>query len=333
MKRGAIWFLKAAAAGVIALIALCLLCALYYNVPVHYTNEMGTTEYYWEPNRFYSKGTEGFAWGRTNNEGFNNLLDYREGEKVEILMMGSSHMEGFNVAQDQNAAARLNELFAGEKYTYNIGTAGHTLLYCVKHLDAALTRYQPTEYVILESYGLNFSDGELEALLDGELPDIPSHGGGLVAMLQKLPALRLLYTKYIKGMNDGEQAQSAALPENTDRQERAALFERLAERIAESCAAADVQPILAYNNSVFIDEEGRAYTDAEEWQLETMREACERNGILFLDVTQRFMESCEQDKRLPYGFSNTAPGAGHINSWGHRLFAEEIYRTITERES
>ena len=114
MKKVAAWIMKAIAGGVIALLALNAFAMLYYNVPVHYTNPDGATEYKWETSTFYSKGTEGFAWGVTNNDGFNNLRDYTPGERIDILLMGSSHMEGFNVAQDENAGAVLNTLFDGE---------------------------------------------------------------------------------------------------------------------------------------------------------------------------------------------------------------------------
>lgn len=79
MKKFGVWILKAIAGGVIALLALNAFAMLYYNVPVHYTNPDGATEYKWETSTFYSKGTEGFAWGVTNNDGFNNLRTIRRG--------------------------------------------------------------------------------------------------------------------------------------------------------------------------------------------------------------------------------------------------------------
>ena len=200
------WTGRAVGAGLLALALLNLFCVFYYNVPVHYTNPDGATEYKWEAGRFYSKGTEGFALGRTNNDGFNNLRDHTPGEAVDILLMGSSHMEGFNVAQDENAAALLNERYGGERYVYNIGTAGHTLLYCVKHLDRALAVYAPAGWVVLETMSLDFAPGDMDAVVDGTYPDIPSHTGGLLTMLQKLPFLRLFYTQYIK--KDGKWVEA-----------------------------------------------------------------------------------------------------------------------------
>lgn len=334
MKKTFAWLLKAAAAGLIALTALCLFCALYYNVPVHYANETGATEYYWEPNRFYSKGTEGFALGRTNNEGFNNLRDYSEGEKIDILLMGSSNMEGFNVAQEDNAAAQLNALMDGEKYTYNIGTAGHTLPYCIKHLRSALARYAPKDYVVIEANAVGFAPEELEAVLEERLPDIPSHSGGAIELLQKLPYLRLFYTKYVKGMNDGDAVDAGEkAAEKADAENYARLLDALMEKVARECEAAQVQPMLVYDPAIRVDKEGNAYVETDEEQLGAMRTACEKNGVLFLDLGGAFLTEYNENYRLPFGFTNTEPGGGHINKWGHRIFAQEVCRVIRETES
>lgn len=324
LKRILKWLIKAAAAGLIALLALCALCVMYYNVPVHYTNDTGATEYRWQSGVYYRKGTEGFAFGRTNNDGFINLDDHQQGERVDILLMGSSHMEAMNVPVEENTASRLNVLFGGEKYCYNIGVSGHTLLYCAKHLEAALDAYRPGEYVVIETNTLNFPEGDIEAVLDGSLPDIPSQSGGLVGLIQKLPYLRLFYTKYIKGAN----ADSDTAPADA---EGAAPTEVLA-RIGEQCRARGVTPVVVYHDFVLVDGGGRAYADTDPVELAGFRAACEAGGVVFADVTPDYLEGWEQYHRLPYGFANTAPGVGHMNAWGHELLSRRVYETIRTLE-
>jgi hypothetical protein len=327
MKNFSKWVIKAAVAGIVALALLCLWCSFYYNVPVHYTNETGATEYKWQANKFFRKGTEGFAFGRTNNDGFNNLLDYEQGESIDILVMGSSHMEAMNVAADENATAQLNQLFGGEKYAYNIGTSGHTLMYCLKHLDSALDTYAPGEYVVIETRTLSFSDSELEAVLDGTLPDIPSHNGGITGLLQKLCYLRLLYTKYFN--QSGEDTTQAAesgeqLTTNT------AELTQLLNRAAESCQAKGVQLIIVYDPVVYVDENGVGYTDTQSGDLEAMESACAESGAWLIDLTDSYLEGYNTQHKLPYGFANTSPGNGHMNSWGHKLFAQAVYEAVKE---
>ena len=333
MKKFGVWILKAIAGGVIALLALNAFSMLYYNVPVHYTNPDGSTEYKWESSTFYSKGTEGFAWGVTNNDGFNNLRDYAPGEKIDILLMGSSHMEGFNVAQDENAGAVMNTLFDGEKYTYNIGTAGHTMLYCIKHLASALDTYEPGEYVVIETNTVNIAPEDIDAVMSGTLADIPSQSGALVTLMQKLPYLRLLYTVQFKGMAraaDADDTEAAEAP--TTPRESAAALSPLLGMVADVCSERGVQPIIVFDPTVYVDGQGNAYTETEPECLAAFESVCAEKGIVFIDLTGAYTGEYAESCRLPYGFVNTTPGAGHMNKVGHRLFAQELYETIKALE-
>ncbi len=332
MKKQVInWIGKALLAGLIAFVLLCLFCALWYNVPVHYDNPDGATEYKWEPSRFYSRGTEGFALGRTNNDGFNDLRDYSPGERVDILLMGSSHMEGFCVAQDENAAAVLNRLFDGEKYAYNIGTAGHTFLYCAKHLDSALSAYAPREYAVIELATLSYDPAAMDAAADGTLPDLSSHTGGVLTALQKLPFLRLFYTKYFRG---GDEAVKAAAGTDTpvDPARYEASLARLLGRVGAVSAAHGVKTVLVYMPTLTPDGQGQLHTDTRPDEREIFERLAAENGLLFLDLTGTYTRAAEEDGRLPFGFSNTAPGQGHVNRLGHRLFAEAVYALIGSGE-
>ena len=171
MKKQAVnWIGKALLAGLLAFALLCLGCLLYFNTPVHYTNPDGATEYKYESGVFF-RGTEGYWYGRVNNDGFNNARDYTPKEKIDVLLMGSSHMEGFCVPQKNTAAAVLNRLFDGEKYAYSIGMAGHTFLYCAKHLDRALEVYAPGDWVVIELATLSYDPAAMDAACGGTLPE------------------------------------------------------------------------------------------------------------------------------------------------------------------
>lgn len=331
MKKFGVWILKAIAGGVIALLALNAFCMLYYNVPVHYTNPDGSTEYKWETSTFYSKGTEGFAWGVTNNDGFNNLRDYAPEERIDILLMGSSHIEGFNVAQDENAGAVLNTLFDGEKYTYNIGTAGHTMLYCIKHLAAALDTYEPGGYVVIETNTVDFATADIDAVLSGTLTDIPSQSGALITLMQKLPYLRLLYTVQFKGAGAAD-TEAATTADQTQTGDYAAVLSPLLGMVADICSARGVQPIIVFDPAVYVDGQGKAYTETDAGCLAAFESVCAEHGIVFVDLTDAYLGEYAESCRLPYGFANTTPGTGHMNKLGHRLFAQEVYETIKALE-
>ena len=269
----------------------------------------------------------------TYNDGFNNLRDYTPGERIDILLMGSSHMEGFNIAQDENAGAVLNTLFDGEKYTYNIGTAGHTMLYCMKHLAAALDTYEPGGYVVIETNTVDFAPEDIDAVLSGTLADIPSQSGALVTLMQKLPYLRLLYTVQFKGMAgaaDADDTEAAEAPAAL--REPAAALSPLLGMAADICSARGVQPIIVFDPAVYVDGQGNAYTETDAGCLAAFESVCAEHGIVFVDLTDAYTGEYAESCQLPYGFANTTPGAGHMNRVGHRLFAQEVYETIKALE-
>ena len=328
-KRFFTWLGKAAVAGILAFALLNLFCFFYCNIPVHSANPTGATEYRWQASHFYSRATEGFSLGRTNNDGFNNLLDYTPDEKIDILLMGSSHMEAFNVAQSRSTAAVLNRLFDGEKYVYNIGTAGHTLPYCVKHLSAALDTYRPGQYVLLETMTLDLPPEDMAGAVDGTLADIPSHSGGIVGLLQKVPALRLLYTKYVKGnLSFGDIEQEAGSAASASPEAYKDALSALIGQIARESAAHGVQAVIVFNPGIQIVPDGSFLTDTAPAQMAVFQALCAENGVRFLDLTEVYLRSCSEQHLLPAGFSNTAPAQGHLNAVGHRLIAETVYAAI-----
>jgi len=324
------WIIKAFLAGLLAFALLCIACAFYFNTPVHFTNPDGATEYKYESGRFY-RGTEGFGYGRINNDGFNNARDYTPGDKIDVLLLGSSHMEGFCVPQRDTAGEALNRLFAGEKRVYSIGMAGHTFLYCAKRLDRALDAYEPTQYAVIELATLSYDPAAMDAAAEGTLPDIPSHTGGLLTAAQKIPFLRLMYTKYFKGTNEAVAAAAGTAEPVSEAAYEAALA-RLLKKIGEVSAAHNIKTILVYTPTVRPDAAGNIVTDARPGEREAFERLSAENGLVFLDLTAQNTAAVTEGRRLPFGFANTAPGEGHINRLGLRIFADAVFDAIEEGE-
>lgn len=330
MKKETVkWIRKALLAGLAAFALLCAACAFYFNVPVRVHSPDGATEFTYEAHRRYWRGTEGFGTGRTNNEGFNNLRDRAPGDEINVLLMGSSHMEGFCVPQADSAAAVLNRLLDGEKYVYNIGMAAHTFPYCAEHLDTALTVYAPTEAVVLELASLRYDPALLDAAADGELPEMRSHEGGLITALQKIPYLRLFYTKYLQG---GGEAAAVGTGEGTAAGDFEASLARLMQKLGETGRKHGVDVILAYTPTILPDADGELLPQEPEGERALYERLCAENGLRFLDLTARNIEAAQEYRALPFGFANTTPGTGHINALGLRVFAEGVYDALTKGE-
>ena len=169
--------------------------------------------------------------------------------------------------------------------------------------------------------------------MNGELKPIESHTGGLVELLQKLPYLRLIYTKYFNDDGgDGEEQTQSTQGEALEQPLKAELLGRTLETAGQLCRERGVQLILVYDPTVYADDEGRGYTQTAEEDMQMVTDCCEKAGVVFVDLTESFLNGYEQQHKLPYGFLNTSPGMGHMNSWGHELFARAVFETINELE-
>lgn len=328
-EKVAIWCCKAFLAGCLAFLAMTLFCIFYYNIPVHYPNYSGATDYIWEPNRFYSRGTEGFALGKTNNEGFVNSIDYTKGMEIDVLIMGSSHMEAFQVSQSESVTGRLNALLE-DKTAYNIGVSGHDFLTCCCNLEAALEEYGPSCCVVIETPSITFTSEQLNSVLSGTLPELPDHSDGVIGFLSRNPFLRLMYHQFDgflgQAADDNEETMSNTQPQSADNNSEA--LNNVLSMLSESAIQRETGIIIVYHPTTQINSDGSLLLPSEEKERETFANLCEKNGITFLDMTERFKYEYDVNHILPYGFSNSSVGSGHLNKYGHELIADELCNII-----
>jgi lysophospholipase L1-like esterase len=80
------------------------------------------------------------------------------------------------------------------------------------------------------------------------------------------------------------------------------------------------------------DEDGNIVTENSPEYMDAFKKCCENNNIKAIDVTKQMIESYIKDFEFSYGFPNTAPGEGHLNKTGHRIIAEEVYKSINKME-
>ena len=258
---------KIALSGAFSFLILTLFCYFYYNIPIHYATIDGATDYKWESDVFYSRGTEGIAWGRTNNDGYTNMFDFSTDVQTDILIMGSSHMEAYQVAMNESTASRLNSLLPDDT-VYNIGVSGHNFLTCTCNLEAAISKYQPSKYIVIETGSISFSDDALEKAVNGTIAEIPSHTGGIVGILQKNQYLRLLYAQ-MKGYKNKQAAAASDLEgeiepvSDTERRGNEMLLDQLLEKISLIAQRGNTSLIVLYHPSVKVNTDGTLSTLGE----------------------------------------------------------------------
>lgn len=328
-----VWLGKVMLAGVIAFSILTFLSLFYYRLPAHETCPDGATDYHWQPDYFLVEAMEGIGWGRTNNEGYINSIDYHTGDPIDILIMGSSHMDGWQVPANDKTVIILNSLLP-DKTVYNIGIAKHDFLSCFQNLPAAVKKYEPKKYIIIETDSIQFSTSELSQVLSGERAELPSYESSILGILEHIPYLRILnrqLTLFLNSAND-KNADIVPVPHAPVVEDASScvLLSSLLSEMADTAASSGAKVIIAYHPSITLNKDGSLHFKTKPDEENAFGVLCEENGIYFLSMQDRFQVEYDDNHILPYGFVNSAVGSGHLNKHGHRMMAEELYAMMQE---
>lgn len=322
------------------------ICFFFYNVPVHSESETGSTDYVWEKNKFYSRGTEGFAWGKTDSNGFNNISS-EHSIKPEVLIMGTSHTEALNVLQNESYAYRFNELSEQngmELDAYNIGISGHNITICLNNFESALEEFEPSKYVVMEVTTTELTENEINQVLNSTVKTIHSSANPILVFLQKIPFLRRVYSQIdnlgveVKSDNNGTEKERKTLPaavQSADDKNNSYedALNTLLERIGKAAESKGIKLIIVHHSKLQFDESGNVIPQLSSEKSEIFKTVCSRNGIEIFDMYDAFAEYYNETHRLPYGFINTAVGVGHLNKYGHKVIADELFKLIAELEN
>lgn len=326
--------LRAGRLCVSVLISLALVsafCLVFNYTGCHITNPSGSTDYKWESHQIFSTMKEGISWFRFDKNGFNNTDDTPFDEKpVDILLMGSSHMEGVNLPKDKNVGHLLNDYLPGMR-TYNIGISSHGIYTNVRNMKTACAEFSPRAYIVLEANFMTLNTEKMKQVLSGDYPDIESHDSGLLYRIQKtVPAIKSLY----KSLTEWRDASSAGGESEQSEKPSAASEEEYEKTLASFLAFASSQVpegrklIIFFHPETYINGNGGFETRTDEKDLALFSEYCRRNGIIFIDETEAFKKLYIEKNVLAHGFVNTAVGYGHLNEDGHRVIAQSVARAI-----
>lgn len=322
MKKTLKWFLKLAAAGIVAFVLLNGAGRFYYYVPWNNASPNGATDFVFPGNFSGFNGLEGFAAMEIDENGYNNPY---VPEEIDILCMGSSHTVGYCSAPGTAWPAVLaREL--GDQNTYNIGMFSHHLINCLDNLGAALEAYRPKSYVIIEFPNYLPDEAELEAFCDGRLPQINQVTGTAMRRIKSFPYLQLAGHQ-IKNILRTTEAVESAPEEAFDAASYEAALDRALARVQAMLEAQGCKGIFVCHKPLGLDETGapvvRTVTN-----IDYLRRSCEKHGILLVEMSEIFAADYLENHRRHYGFSNTAPGQGHLNEAGQQVIGQLLAELI-----
>ncbi len=321
------WFGKALIAFVLATAILSGFAYVYSYDGIHHTNPTGATDYVWRPNEHIATMTEGFAWLKMDEAGFNNA---GIPDTVDVLFMGSSHTDDLHFSADKNAAVLTGELTG--RSVYNVGMSGHTIYRCLDNLPAALATYQPEEFVVLETDTVRLNVDRMNEVLNGTALPNPSYESGIVYYMQLIPAFKPMYKQLDVWMSLEEEEEEQSSESSEMPEEYLGVLKELLARAGQQAREAGVTLIVYYHPPEKLMPDGTVRYKTSKQYLTAFSEACEEAGIVFVNMTESFCRLYNTQHLLAHGFDNTQIGEGHLNANGHKVIAEVLSELINQRE-
>jgi hypothetical protein len=306
-----------------------------------------------QPHAYYREATEGGSTFLTNRLGFNDI-DPPAKRASGILVVGDSYVEALQVPRDENFASVFRRLYPDEAIA-SAGRAGLSPLSYKYVLDYVRPAFTPRFVVLV----LNHSD--IADIRDSRVAVERSAEGKIVALANRenvrpegaeADAFRFLVAhssifamlnlKYIDTFKSAaavvRQAASqiggvfssraetrrhspTASPDaalgSEELVEIATLL--LGEIKSEVPVGVVYVPLLEYKSGDRTLESARSLEAGE-----LFSQAAARAGVGFLDLGPALRDEFVRTGLPPAGFSNTAPGEGHLNAAGHVLLARAI---------
>lgn len=347
-RRPLLWIAKFLVANALACVVFSLVGAVYYyggqGVDAPIADETLDRA---EPNSLICRFDEGRCVARLDANGYNNAY-YRDFDReltdVDVLTLGSSHMEAYQLPERANFVYLLNERFANDASTrsfYNSGRSGHPFSVRVARYEEALKLFKPKKYAIFEVFSVPTA-AEIDRVFDegvrNRTAGVSSTLRWALAVVRGLPWARLKLLNLKEALAPPASVATApTLDENSpealaakelEKQKLEASWTRLVRKISDLSREYGVTPIAYFHASSKLQKDGSCAPNWDPENLAAFRAVCEREGVVFVDATERFRVEYETNDVWPYGFCNAGVVSGHMNRDGHRILADLLEETI-----
>lgn len=334
------YLLKICVAGIISLIILSLFSLVYYNPPVAIPQSNGTTNFKYSSNSNWSFMLEGSGYGKINNQGYNSAY-YSDCSNPDIVFVGSSHMEALQVPQDKNFVYLLNQKFDKDNLPYNnykclnLGISGHFFEVTASNYQNIATQFKCAKYAVIEVTSVEYTSQMLDDIIACKFSAPMEEKGIIHNLAQNIPFVRLMYKKInetssAQGASTTDTAPSSAKPDMGVYAEK---MNTILGRISKLSAQNNIVPIVLMHERFWEDQNGNIIMELNDTYKTAFKKCCQDNGIKVIDISSEMVSAYKNNHEFSYGFSNTAPGEGHLNKTGHRIVAETVYKFINEMEA
>ena len=350
-------------AAMAAVICVDFICMLYVREPGGIERSGGPIYAASQPGKIAVNCEEGYGFNQTDENGYTNTTA-KLSEGGYILILGNSMTRGSNVMPDERYVQQLNKLIADDlggdatdtAYVYSISRGGALFAELASGYDAALAEFPNAKAVVIqlvfENRDLRISPAYLEQIYNQREFDFTQTAEYIFEnedafsrvkhwVKNTFPLIPFAQNRrinkignpfaYAFGINwkNLKEDNNNYIPE-TENDIEVAKRESLVQVLAYLNSKNDIPIILVDLPEIAcFDENSLAfnYYDKNIWV-----DACDEAGVTFIGMSDEFENLYSQKKKLPYGFSNTEMGTGHLNKDGCQVVAETIYKHLKELE-
>lgn len=221
---------------------------------------------------------------------------------------------------------------------YNEGISGHTLYKVSQYLDTSLCIYNtPPKYVVIETSSVKMTDELASSVINHTVEFTENHSTGLIATLQRVCFFRVLYSNLKNGILKRifpELYSSALVVSSTLLATEEIDFDALDtyfEYISGIAEKYETKVIIVYHPTETLTEDGELAFN-ENLESAAFAEKTSEWGIYYIDLAEAFREEYEVNHHVPHGFETRKLCKGHLNRYGHKVFAYSIADLITAIE-
>ncbi len=317
----------------VAIILLSLIVLFYYVRPVHIENVQGGTDYVWPPHSYWVTLTEGVSVGHYDALGFNNVSVV---DNPDILVLGSSHMEGTNIFPSEAAPYLLGTYLKGGYSVYNKGVSGHDFFKIAQYLPINIELYKKKpKFIVLETSTVDVRKKNIDEILSGKVKHTQSHNMGVVGLLQKVPFFRLLYMQKKGGLLNifvpSQKRNSANTAQGKDDFLDVLPYENLFNYFRSIEDRFGTEIIIVYHPTGEIQKDGSILFRSSE-RKDLFGKFADEYGISFVDLTADFEKMYYQEHHVAHGFVTGKLERGHLNKYGHAVMAKALCQTIVDMQ-
>lgn len=321
----------------IGFIVVNVLCIFFYSPVGWLDTPQGVTKGINHPGAVSRLATEGFAKTKIDKYGRKNKdLPL---ESSYILVMGSSHVVGEQISDAARLTRLLNVAFKenDKLKVFSIAENGCFLPIQLAHFKYAIEAYPKASAVIIEIPHTDYNPQELvyakfdshydksqsaEKFYNLSLEDCIK-----IKVKEYFPLLSRIKQQYNtwKIKNDGSRINDSKIIDNLY-----IYYQVLSTALAHARADFNGPIVFVYHPQTSIRSDGSLeliYPNT--WDV--FKLACKNNNIDVIDLGPAFEKKYYSSHQLPYGFSNTTPGSGHMNEIGHRIAADAILSYLEEK--